>query len=129
MINKFLVANITVEESVAVLTQIVSIFYCIELIIRSSQYGPFCARHLSPELASGWQYASSLLFLILYLCNSQFHSIQVNNHNTIIEDRKLSMQVSNWNQDANASNSELQLLACDKKEDSQDSFSCLVRTA
>jgi hypothetical protein len=67
--NLFLMANLSGDESVAMLTQIVSILYCVELIIRSSQYGPFCARHLSPELASGWQYASSLLFLILSLGN------------------------------------------------------------
>jgi hypothetical protein len=81
--NKILVANMTVDESVAILTQIVSILYCIELIVKSTQWGPFCARHLSPELASGWQYASSLLFLILYLGNTLCVAYKYNTYHIV----------------------------------------------
>lgn len=82
--QKFLSVNISVDESIAILTQIISVLYCFELIIRSSQYGPFCARHLSPELASGWTYASSLLFFILCLGNSRFQVKQVISYKSVV---------------------------------------------
>lgn len=61
--------------------------------------------------------------------NSRFQGMQENNDDTYV-DRKLLMQVSNWNQEANVSRTELKLYSiscnaspCDEKEDSS---SCLV---
>jgi hypothetical protein len=78
----FLRAKITIDGSISILTQVVSILYCLDATVRSFQYGPFCARHLSPELASGWTYASSLLFLVLSLGHSQFQMTEVNQMRT-----------------------------------------------
>lgn len=77
MEQKITTAKMTMDESISILTQIVSILYCLGVTIRSFQYGPFCARHLSRELASGWMYASSLLFLVLSIAHSRFQLTEV----------------------------------------------------
>lgn len=59
------------QSMVKFLILLVCVLYSVELIMSCSEIGPFCARHLSPELASGWTYATSIIFLLLSIGSSR----------------------------------------------------------